>query len=93
MARARRDHGGGTTDLRDLLTRWGDRVEADLQQFYGLDLGQMVAEGRFRRLLNLIVQLPADSRMGRSWDQVRKFYVLRDGMARHTAQAGGTDGG
>lgn len=65
------DEGGG------LLA---DEMLADFQQFYGLDLGELMLHGEFSRAVALASQLPARSRLVTSmrpelaWDE--RTYIL-----------------
>jgi len=40
------------------MDRYGDELEADFQQVWHLDLGELVRQGKIRRIVNLIDQLP-----------------------------------
>jgi len=44
------------------LERYGNALEADFQERYGLNLGELWRRGAYRRLLNLVEQLPQASR-------------------------------
>ncbi|WP_073946526.1 hypothetical protein [Streptomyces kebangsaanensis] len=52
---------GGSVRLVALLERYGQAIEADLADRQ-VDLAQLWSERRWRRLLNLVDQLPTDSR-------------------------------
>ncbi|MFJ2567876.1 hypothetical protein ACIO02_33920 [Streptomyces sp. NPDC087568] len=52
---------GGSVRLVALLERWGEAIEADLADRQ-VDLARLWSERRWRRLLNLVDQLPDDSR-------------------------------
>lgn len=54
------------TALAPLLSERGDELEADFQQFYGLDLNALVDGGEWRRAQVLAAQLPAESRVSRA---------------------------
>lgn len=40
------------------MDRYGDGLEADFQEIYHLNLGELLRQWQFRRVLNLIHQLP-----------------------------------
>ncbi|MFJ5156313.1 hypothetical protein ACIQCF_33095 [Streptomyces sp. NPDC088353] len=52
---------GGSVRLAALLQRYGEAIEADLADRQ-VDLAQLWSERRWRRLLNLVDQLPSESR-------------------------------
>ena len=56
--------GGGKklASLAPLLLECPGELEADFQQFYGLDLFALLDEGRWRRAASLAAQLPRESR-------------------------------
>lgn len=58
---------GGIGGLVALLSEHGEAIEADLQRYYGLALGD-VTTGRlsWRRLRVLVAQLPPDSALARA---------------------------
>ena len=61
--RARR---GGILGLVLLLTQYTGEVEADLQRYYGLQLSAaFTGELSWRRLLNLVTNLPEESALSR----------------------------
>ncbi len=49
--------------LVSMLSKHGDAIEADFQQYYGLDIAAIAQEGRFKRLLRLLRHLPPESRI------------------------------
>lgn len=57
-------HGGGIRGLHRLLTEHGEALEADLAQYYGIDLRDLFRGSlTWRRLGVLIRGLPVDSRL------------------------------
>lgn len=58
----RSDSAGKLTQLVFYLERYGDALEADFQQVYGLNLGKLWRSRQHSRMLRLIHQLPQASR-------------------------------
>jgi hypothetical protein len=53
---------GKTRRLADLISRYGEAIERDLQRIYGVDLGEYWRDlRRHRKLANLVDGLPGDS--------------------------------
>lgn len=65
MGGALRGGAGGIAGLLRLLREHGEAVEADLQRYYGIRLGELVTGAlTFRRLGTLVRNLPIESALG-----------------------------
>lgn len=62
-----RNHAGKTAALWRACQEHGEAIEADLARYYGIRLGKLgTRELTWRRLWNLVSQLPLDSAYGRA---------------------------
>lgn len=75
--------------LDDLLNRYGEEIEYDLQSHCNVDLAHELRAGRVRRLLNLIGKLPNNSHYfdARAHDIDQARYVIKHPELMNDAQS------
>jgi hypothetical protein len=70
------------------MDRYGDDLEADFQQVWHLDLGELVRQGKIRKITNLIDRLPQASRfyaaVSDDEEHVRMILEAQEGQPKKT---------